>query len=173
MADVTILGYLDLSCLSLSLSLFFFFREEYCQRLTPNMFPVNGSVDACMCMFKNLKKDEIEGDTYIVVRIVRHGCVLIEENKRNNTNVTCFFSSFWSSFFLFSAETSVQKAVCDWCYVVITTAFRSSSEFIYGGANEARGGSNENLLPNWWEIISQVTQRNHWREWKVSRFLCL
>ena len=70
--------------------------EEYCQRLTPNSFPVNGAVGACVCMFKNLKKDEIEGDTYIVVRVIRHGDMILDENERSrgtSSNVTNLVSN--------------------------------------------------------------------------------
>lgn len=66
-----------------------YLSEEYCARLTPNGFPVNGAVDSTMCMFKNLKKNEIEGSVYIIVKVVRWGDMKLEEdnkNKNNNTN---------------------------------------------------------------------------------------
>jgi len=54
--------------------------EEYCVCLTPHGFPVNGQLDSTQCLFKNLKREEIEGNVYIVVKIIRFGDMALSES---------------------------------------------------------------------------------------------
>jgi len=53
--------------------------EEYCARITPNGFPVNGKPESLKCLFKNLKKAELEGNVHMVVRVVRYGDMQLGE----------------------------------------------------------------------------------------------